>query len=207
MIIGQYNIRPFVVGIQEMPQKTEFILKHFRDVGLGEVEVFNGISATESGVETKWTYDVDNPGTGYKIGGKPTSTFLSFYMLWSAMLYMNDHYWLILEWDAKFDTDWRPRVEQALKDIPPDFDLFYIGNCCCKGKPVQHVKGDLYKMNQMQCGHATIVAKKALPIMLKTQRRIYAPLDVSLAFHTLPLLNCYALLPRAVSQFDTYLPE
>lgn len=206
MLIGLFNIRTFVVGIQEMPQKIDFAKKHFRDVGLGEVEVFNGISANESGLVTEHCYEVDNPGSGYRIGKKPVATFLSFYMLWSAMLYMNEHYFFQLEWDCQFAPNWRSRVEQALQDAPSDFDLLYVGSCCCAKKPIKHIKGEVYEVRWPMCGHSLIIAKKALPVMLKTQRKVYAPLDISLAFHTLPLLKTYVILPRVAGQFDTHIP-
>lgn len=206
MIIGNHNIRPFVVVLQEMPEKEIAIKKHFAEVGM-EAECFNGISAKESGLRTDLTYEVDNPGSNWHIGQKEVATFLSFYMLWSAMLYMNEHFFFQLEWDCHLAPDWRKRVEQALNDTPPDFDLLYVGSCCTKGKPMTHIKGEVYQMTEMHCGHAIIIAKKALPAMLQTNRRVYAPIDLSLMFHTLPQLKCYVILPRVADQFDTFLPE
>lgn len=204
MNIAGYNIRPFLITVPEAQDRTDFILRHYAAVGF-QTEIFNGISSKLSGVATTHLYEVDNPGSGYKIGSKEVAGFLSFYMAWGAMMFMpQTHFWTT-EFDCKYPPDWRIRVEQALKDVPPDFDLLYVGSCCCKGKPMNHIKGEVFEMNQMQCGHSTIIAKKALPTMLETQRKIYAPLDISLAFHTLPLLKCYAILPRVADQFDTFL--
>ena len=206
MNLGNHNIRAFCVTLQELPEKWEFISKHFSEVGV-QCEQFNGISAAESGLMTQHCYEVDNPGSGWHIGSKEVATWLSFYSLWSAMLYMPENHFWQLEWDCHFAPDWRIRVEQALKDVPPDFDLLYVGSCCTKDKPRTHVKGEVYEMNQMHCGHATIIAKKALPVMLRTQRRVYAPIDLSLMFHTFPQLKCYVILPRVADQFNTVLPE
>ena len=57
-----------------------------------------------------------------------------------------------------------------------------------------------------QCGHSVIIAKKALPTMLRTQRKVWAPLDISLMLDTLPLLKTYCVLPRICSQFNTIIP-
>lgn len=179
-------------------------MSHFAAVGF-EAEVFYGVSSKDSGLVTTHLYEVDAPGSGYKIGKKEVACFVSFYMAWSAMIYMpQKHFWTV-EFDCKYPPDWRAQVEQALKDVPPDFDLLYVGSCCCKGKPMKHIKGNVYEMNQMQCGHSTIIAKKALPVMLATQRKVWAPLDISLAFLTLPKLKCYAILPRVADQFDTFI--
>lgn len=205
MNIGGYNIRPFVVCVQELPERTSFILKHFKDVGLGDVEVFNGISARESGLVTEHTYDIDNPGTNYRIGKSPTACWVSFYMLWSALNLLPDEYFLTLEFDAQFPMDWKPKMETALRNAPPDWDVIMLGNCCAKGKPTTHVGGNLFEVKYPCCGHATLLAKKAIPTILKTQRKIYAPIDLSLIYHTFPMLKVYSVLPSLCSQFNTHL--
>ena len=206
MIISGYNIRPFLITVPEAQDRTDFIMRHYTAVGF-ETEIFNGISSKVSGLVTTHLYEVDAPNSGYKISNKEVAGFLSFYMAWSAMLYMPEKYFWTTEFDCKYPINWRSRVEQALKDVPPDFDLLYVGSCCCKGKPMKHIRGDVFEMNQMQCGHSTIVAKKALPIMLATQRKCYAPLDISLAFHTLDKLRCFAILPRVADQWETFIPD
>ena len=206
MRIASYDIRAFVVTLQEMPEKEAFIQSHFKSVGV-EAESFNGISAAVSGLRTIHPYEVDAPGSGWNIGAKPVATWLSFYMLWSAMnLLPETHFWQ-LEWDCKFPTNWRPRVEQALRDVPPDFDMLFVGSCCTKVPGSTHVKGEIWDVRYPQCGHSIIIAKKALPVLLRTQRKVYAPLDISVKFHSCPLLKVYTILPRVCSQFDTLIPE
>lgn len=205
MIIGNYNIRAFCVTLQEMPEKWAFISNHFKQSGF-ECEPFNGISAKESGLVTELTYDVDAPGSGYRVGRKPVATWISFYMLWSAMQYMNEHFFAQIEWDCQLVPDWRPRLEQAMKDVPADFDIVMAGNCCCEGKPKTHIKGEVYEMKTANCGHFSIISKKALLVLLGTQRRVYAPLDLSLIYHSFPHLKVYVILPRIAGQFDTVIP-
>lgn len=206
MTISGYKIRPFLITVPEAPERTDFIMRHYAAVGF-ETEIFNGISSRDSGLVTTHTYEVDNPGSGYKIGKKEVAGWLSFYMAWSAMQYMPEKWFWTTEFDCEFQPNWRSRVEKALKDVPSDFDLLYVGSCCTKGKPMKHVGGDVYAMNQPQCGHSTIIAKKALPVMLATQRKVYGPLDVNLAAHTLSLLKVFVILPRVCGQVGTYIPE
>jgi len=206
MKIGNYNIRAFCVTVQEMPERWEFISKHFKDVGF-ECEPFNGISAEASGLRTTHPYERDAPGSGWNIGKRPVACWLSFYMLWSALNLLDDEYFLTVEWDCKMPTYWKQRTEDALRDVPRDFDMLLLGSCCCKDRPTTHVAGNVYEVKYPQCGHATIIAKKALPTILATQRKVYAPLDISLMLHTMPLLKVYTVLPRIADQFDTQLPQ
>ena len=205
MNIAGYNIRPFVVVLQEMPEKEAFIQSHFKSMGI-EAEPFNGISAAVSGLLTEHCYEIDNPGSGWKIGAKPVATWLSFYMLWSAMNLLPESHFFQLEWDCQFPGDWVQRVDLALRDTPPDFDMLYIGSCCAQDRVKRHIKGSVYEAHWPQCGHSVIIAKKALPVLLRTQRKVYAPLDISLTFHSLPLLKVYTVLPRICNQFSTIIP-
>jgi hypothetical protein len=204
MLIGKHNIRPFVVTLQELPEKEQTIQAHFKSVGI-QAEAFNGIHGEVSGLRTVYPYERDAPGSGWNIGVKPVATWVSFYMLWSAMNLLPEPYFWQLEWDCCFPDDWRGRVEKALQDVPQDFDLLFIGSCCAEDKPRTRIAGDVWDVKYPVCGHSTIIAKKALPVMLKTQRKIYAPLDISLALHTLPMLKTFVILPRICSQFNTEL--
>ncbi len=204
MRLGNYDVRPFVVVLREMPEKEAFIMKHFKDVGM-EAEPFQGIHGATAGLRTVFPYERDAPGSGWNIGQKPVATWLSFYMLWSALNLLDNQYFMSCEWDAHFPANWRERTEAALRDVPMDFDLLYLGSCCCGEAPKNHVRGEVWDVRWPLCGQATIVAKKALPVMLRTQRKVYAPLDISLLLHTHAHLKVYTVLPTIVTQFHTEL--
>lgn len=212
--LSGYKIRPFLMTVPEFPEKTEAALKHFKEVGIVP-ELFPCFCAYNKlvapaepvcGLTTLHTYEVDNPGSGYHIGPKSVALCVSFQAFWIAASFMPDTHVLFLEWDALFHPNWRERTEQALKDVPPDFDFLFLGSCCCKGRPMKQVKGEVWDVRYPQCNHAQIIAKKAMGTLLRTQRKIYAPADISLAFHAFPHLKVYTLLPRCVDQHDTFIP-
>lgn len=188
-----------------MPEKEAFIMAHFKERGI-EAETFNGISAAVSGLRTIHNYEVDAPGSGWNIGDKSVATWLSFYMLYSALNLLPDEHFFCLEWDCCFPPDWRSRAEAALTHVPKNFDVLFVGSCCTEGRPIVHISGEVWEVKYPQCGHALIVAKKAIPVILRTQRKVYAPWDISLLFHTLPMLKTYTILPRVCTQFQTELP-
>jgi GR25 family glycosyltransferase involved in LPS biosynthesis len=196
------NLRTFCICLPEYPERKEKAKKHFNERGLA-VEFFDGIHAEKAGLRTIHNYDVDHPGTNFNIGHKITGIALSHIMLWSALNLLWDEHYLILEDDCQFPPDWHSRLSAALKDVPQDFDMLYPGSCCCEGKPKTHIAGEVYDVKYPMCTHAFIVAKKALPVLLSTQRKIYGPIDCMLVFHTLPKLKVYTVLPRIFDQFDT----
>lgn len=212
MKIGNLNIRPFVMVVPELPERTEFIMPHLRESGI-EAEQFDCLLAQDPktkeigcGLRTMHNYEFDAPGSGWNIGPKGVALLVSFQTFWRAALYMPEDYFLFIEFDAKFHPNWKARTEQALKDCPPDFDFLFLGSCCTDGKPKTHVKGDVYKMKSVMCNHAQIVAKKAIPTILRTQRKFWAPWDIALANSTFPHLQVYVILPRCVDQFSTEIP-
>jgi len=80
-----------------------------------------------------------------------------------------------------------------------------------------HVKGDVYEYPYRgeekwnfypQCGHAYIIAQKAMQTLIDTQRDVASPVDVSLIKYAFPKLKVYAILPRLADQGEkTHLPE
>ncbi len=212
--LAGYKIRPFVMVVPEFPEKTEAIQKHLREIGI-EAEEFPCICAYNklvapaepvAGLTTMHTYEVDAPGSGYRIGPKSVALCVSFISFWTMCSFIPDEHVWFIEWDAKFHPNWRERSEQALRDVPPDFDFLFLGSCCTGGQEKTHIRGEVYKMKSVLCNHSQIIAKKAMPTLIRTQRKIYAPADISLAFHAFPHLKVYVLLPRCADQSDTNIP-
>ena len=58
---------------------------------------------------------------------------------------------------------------------------------------------------KFRVGHGYILHRRALDVLIDTQdeARCYAPIDISLMFHSLARLQrVYTVLPRIVDQFD-----
>lgn len=195
-------VKAFCISLLETPERTAKAQAHFKERGV-VCQFFNGINAQVAGLRTLFPYEVDAPGSGFNIGPKPVGIWLSHYMVWSALTLLSEKQYLILEVDARFSLDWPKRFAAALEAVPPDFDMLYIGSCCCSRQPSTHIRGEVFEVKYPQCLHAYVVARKALPTLLSTQRKLYAPIDISLNFHSHPLLKVYAVLPRIVDQFDT----
>lgn len=180
--------------------------RHLTERGVN-ASFFFGIHGPKLGIETKHTYEIDNPGTGFKIGPKPVGCWLSHRAVWAACLLLPDDLFFIIEDDAKFPENWRTRLERAVKDAG-DFDILYVGSCCTHDKPKTHIAGDVYEVRWPFCTHGYVVRRTALPLLIRTQddATLYAPIDISLALHSFPLLKTRAMLPRLLDQFGTEIP-
>ena len=183
--------------------------QHFAERGV-EASFFHGIHAPKLGIDTTLPYEVDGgPGCGFKMGPKPTGCWLSHRAVWAACLLLPDDLFFIVEDDAKFPENWKERFDKAIVDAG-QFDMLYVGSCCTGGKPKGHVAGDVYEVHWPLCTHGYIVHKRALEMLIKSQDevRCYAPIDISLTFHTHAKLGrVLTVLPRILDQHETIIPE
>lgn len=200
-------MQTFVITLPETPDKKEKCAQHLKERRVVSPRFFDGVYAERFGLKTVFPYEVDHPGSGFNIGFMPVGCWLSHWCLWSVLSFLHEDIYMILEDDVCLPEDWHSRTMQALADVPKDFDMLYVGSCCCVGKPTTHVKGEVYDVRYPLCTHAYIVAGKALPVLLASQRRVYAPIDINITFHAAPLLKVYTVLPRIMTQFDTEIPE
>jgi GR25 family glycosyltransferase involved in LPS biosynthesis len=192
-------VRTLCITLPETPERKKEAQKHFNERGV-KVDWLHGIGAKTFGLQTSHTYEFDHPGTGYVVDPKHVGLHLSHYMAWQAMALLEEDYFLLLEDDADFAPDWEMRFIQALTYCPRDTDLLFVGSCNTFDKPRVDLGYGNFHVKWPQCTHAYIVFKRALPILLSTQRDSFAPIDLSLILRSFEYLNVVTVLPRIVGQ-------
>lgn len=212
MNISGYDIQPIMLYLPDTEvwrNRYAEGKKHFEEQGIENIITVHGIYGHGFGIMGTHLYEHDNPGGKHQIGIERTAGFLSMYIVYNVENILPNTHFLYLEDDSRFQPGWQQIVADALADIPPDFDFLFIGSCCAEHLPSEKVGRNLYKfqsrkgsyMNFPMCGNAYIVAKKAIPKILDTQRDAYVNADINLAVNTFQYLNVYAILPRPVEQF------
>lgn len=199
-------MKTFCICLPESPQRIEKARAHFAERGLTDVDFFYGIHAGVAGLATSHVFELDHPNSGFKIGPAPTGCWLSHYMLWNTLTRLPDEHVLVLEDDVELDVDFVEQFERALVYVPQDFDLLYVGSCCVGGHRAMIVGPRAVETKHVQCTHAYVIAKKCLPFLLRTFRKVWAPIDIQLQLEALPHLKSYAVIPRIAGQFNTELP-
>ncbi len=201
------QLRKFVLTLPEDPARTERVMAHFKERGIEDVAEIWGIHAEKAGLNTSHPYLVDNPHENFLIGPKLTGVYLGHYVAWSVMNALPDSHFLLFENDVVLNPDFKERMEKALLDVPEDFDVLFLGHGCTKTRPTTHIKGEVFDVRYPLCNHAMIYAKKALPLILRTQRDCYGPVDCMLFFHSFPQLKVYTVKPSLAGQVGTVYPE
>lgn len=194
--------RELILTIPTNKERFATTQAHLKERGI-HPEPFYGFDSSVTGLETTWKYEVDNPRTGYRMGPRTTNLYLSHYVMWKCMLYTSADSVLIMEDDVRFDEDWRDHMASALLNLPFDWDILYVGSCCCDERPKEQIRNRLYKTSFALCTHAYAVRRKALPVLLEKCNRFWSGVDIEMVMLALPYLKSFAILPRIAHQHNT----
>jgi len=196
-----------IVITQRASKRIEFVTESLKKAGIEDYRFFHGLNGYKSGLKATIPYTEDNPNNPEYICPKHIGCTMSHIMLWSALeMTSEDDYWLVLEDDVLFRDGWREAVDLALKEVPDDWDMIFVGSCCSVGRVGEQVGKNLYRCHPL-CTHAYIVRRKALKPLLETTVEISAHIDLLIYFKTRHLLNSYSILPRVADQFETEIPD
>jgi GR25 family glycosyltransferase involved in LPS biosynthesis len=209
------SIPKFCLTLPEKPHRTEAARNHLNDMGMLGVQFVNGINGQVSGLKTIHPYCVDDPSGNFSTGHHEAGIFLSHLMLWQHIALTHD-YAIIAEDDCILRPTWKPRLEQALIDMPSDTDWLFLGSCGTKGNPSnRRVKGDIWDVRYPACNHLYLVSRRGARILCETQRKVWGPVDVTVYLKdprggsqtSFDKMKVFTLLPRIADQFNTEIPE
>lgn len=197
------NPRTFVLTVNRPIKCFAETAEHLNSLGI-QWERFNGMDNQLCRLQPLDTFDLDR--VGEKIGAKHVAASLSHYLLWKTMSYQSDDSFWVLEYDVRMETGWESMYELAMSSMPDDWDIIFLGSCCCKGRPTTQIANNVFEVKYPLCGHAMMYRKKALPILLQEHQKICMPLDVALYYQSFPKLKVYTILPPIVTQHGGFLP-
>lgn len=204
------DIKPICIELNDEEKWVNRLTQakeYFLSKGL-DVYYVNGFHAERFGVTASRPYLRDAPDANWHLEQRTVGCNLSAYLVFSiAASHPEWEYIMYLEDDTRFHDDWKERFEQAMKDVPEDFDWLFLSHCCTEGRQTKHIKGQIYEVKYPQAGHCCIISQRAINSILKTCRDSCTPFDVLLFDKGFEGLNVYTLMPRLAEQVDTHLPQ
>jgi len=200
------TLSKYCLTLPEKPERTKAALDHFNSVNLGTVEMVDGVHGEKFGLKTVFPYEVDAPGSGFNIGHHCVGIWMSHWVIWQMVAHGSASHALIMEDDAMFSAESIQAINQALDDVPQDFDWLFLGSCCTERAGNRHIKGRVWDVRYPMCFQAYVISKAGAHKLLRTQRKVYAPIDISTTFHSFPSMSVYTVLPSVVQQFNTVIP-
>lgn len=195
--------KTFVITVDRPIACFDETVRHLTEEGI-EWERFDGLDNQKCRLAPVETFDLDR--VGERIAAKHIAACLTHWACWKVCSHLpGDVFWL-LEYDVRMVDGWREKYARAMSVMPSDWDVIFLGSCCCDGRETKHIGENVYEVKYPLCGHAWAVRKKALPVLLREHQRIYAPLDIALVFGALPKLRVFTILDPIVVQAGQQLP-
>lgn len=219
MKIGPIDLKPIALWLSDEERwinQRKTAQDYFESQGITDTYWLNGVHARAWGIKGTRPYLLDGkPEENFYIGDANVGNFISQYIAYTVMDVLDYSHYLYLEGDCEFMPLWKQKLAHALENIPKDFDVLYVGSCCLKSKIDKpfHAESGLYEIKPSHwreyplCTHCWIVAKKAVPHFINTQRDVSNPTDISITRFTLDKLRVFAIHPRLAGQFNTEIPE
>jgi len=123
--------RTFVLTVRRPIKRFDETVAHLDSLGI-KWERFDGMDNKICKLQAVETFDVDRAGERLEV--KHVAATLTHYLLWQTMKYQPDESFVALEFDVRFVPDWQQQFDNAMSVLPGDWDLVYLGSCCCKGR-------------------------------------------------------------------------
>ena len=195
--------RTFVLTVRRPIKRFDDTCAHLDSIGV-KYEPFYGFDNQITKLNAKESFDFDRAGE--RLETKHVAATLTHYLLWKVMQYQQDDSFVALEFDVRFVEGWQEQFDHAMKYMPDDWDLVFLGSCCCKGREQKSIASNIAEVKYPLCGHAIMYRKKSLETLLDVHQKINMPLDIAMYHMSLPKLRVYTILPRIVDQHATFLP-
>lgn len=187
------------LSIGRTPTRRDLAAARYSKLGL-PFQFYEGFDGPHMKAATRYTYDVDHPGTNYHIGPATIGLSLSHFGLFKAMEMLEVPEFIILEDDCYFKDDIKEEFEKSYNALPADWEVVYLGYCCHENKPTRPINNRVSTIKYPFCSHAIMYKQSVIP-KLMTAATLWAPFDIQWIFKVLPYVNCYCFTPPLAGQF------
>jgi hypothetical protein len=193
----------FIVSLPEGPREKECV-KYMESFGIKAVPIY-GFRASNCGISTEYYNSVKKD----RMGVKSIVAGLSHFSVWSAIkwavesgAYPKDQPFLIVEDDCKFvSDDWKEKLTEELQHVPEDWEVIYVGSCCAAPyEDNRHIGGNVYRLTRGMCTHCYYVTYEGACMLMKTNQKVWCPIDIQMLVDSIPFMKFYGILPRLAYQ-------
>lgn len=193
----------FIVSLPEGPREKECV-EYMAGFEIKAVPIY-GFRASNCGISTEYYNSVKKD----RMGVKSIVAGLSHFSVWSAIkwavesgAYPKDQPFLVVEDDCKFvSDDWKEKLTEELQHVPEDWDVIYVGSCCAAPyEDNKHIGGNVYRLTRGMCTHCYYVTYEGACMLMKTNQKVWCPIDIQMLVDSIPFMKFYGILPRLAYQ-------
>jgi GR25 family glycosyltransferase involved in LPS biosynthesis len=193
------EINKFCITLRRTKERAEYVKNLFIKQEL-DVRFFYGIDGEQLNIDDFNLYEVVNPNRkDWKIRNGVIGGHFSHMLLWNVIWRLDCEEALIFEDDVEFTDGWKDRFELCYNELPPDWDMFYLGgvyweHVCGVKEPVSK---NLNKYTPLGL-HGYMVRKKILKTLIETTSTSFIDIDFGLIDYC--KRNVYVAEPYLVTE-------
>jgi len=193
----------FIVSLPEGQREKECV-KYMESFGIKAVPIY-GFRASNCGISTEYYNSVKKD----RMGVKSIVAGLSHFSVWATIkwavesgAYPKDQPFLVVEDDCKFvSDDWKEKLTEELQHVPEDWEVIYVGSCCAAPyEDNRHIGGNVYRLTRGMCTHCYYVTYEGACMLMKTNQKVWCPIDIQMLVDSIPFMKFYGILPRLAYQ-------
>lgn len=202
------NIHTYLIsckGCEDRRRETESHLQENRI----HYKNFRGLNGEIAGIATRNPYTADDPSGKYFIRPGMVALGLNHWFLWNEALRRDHDMVMVMEDDVRVIEGFAEKLYSVLHIMEatvPHWDFLYVGHF--EGGDGGHKRTD-YRRNYgsfAECGfnpygtHCYIAKDRALRVLVETNEKQYANIDIQVWNESRNLLNFFALTPSLAHQ-------
>lgn len=191
MILTDYFDKTFCVNLDSRKDRWEEAQKEFRKHSL-KVERIPGIDGSKM--------NLDFPPE-IKEGAVGCALSQLFCLKYAKQLGLNT--FLFLEDDIEFDNDVNNLFNQYIMEVPPLWDMLYLGGQHFHGMNLEQVSEHIFKCEYTLCAHSVAINRTVYDRFIDKLIDITKPCDVHYA-ESHKEINAYVIIPHLTWQRNSY---
>lgn len=191
MSLTDYFSKAFCINLDSRPDRWEEVQKEFVKHSLC-VERIPGIEGSKM--------NLDFPPE-IKEGAVGCALSQFFCIKYAKQLGLNS--FLLLEDDVEFDQNSNQLFNQYISEVPPNWDMLYLGGQHFHGMNLQQVSEHVYKCEYTLSAHSVAFSSKVFDRFIDRLINITKPCDVHYA-ESHRELNAYVFVPHLTWQRESY---
>ena len=191
MSLTDYFSKAFCINLDSRPDRWEEVQKEFAKHFLC-VERIPGIEGSKM--------NLDFPPE-IKEGAVGCALSQFFCIKYAKQLGLNS--FLLLEDDVEFDQNLNQLFNQYISEVPPNWDMLYLGGQHFHGMNLQQVSEHVYKCEYTLSAHSVAFSSKVFDRFIDRLINITKPCDVHYA-ESHRELNAYVFVPHLTWQRESY---
>lgn len=194
------DIPTFCLSLKRTKERTEYAIKLFEKQGLN-VRIFYGMDCNDLNVDDFNLYETVNPNrTNWKIRSGVIGGSWSHILLWNTIWRLGHEQAIILEDDVEFVDGFKEKFELSYKELPSDWEMFYLGANDWPWGTGEKVKYSPHLLTYRPvCLHAYMVRKHMLKTMIQLASISFIDIDFCL-IGELPHLKTYVADPILITE-------